>query len=237
MNAPNAGSWPSPGPLETASFPNQLRARVVTPGAQPRIHGYDVESDLAHNYSPSAVAFLAVTGELPNPEVEAALDAILVFAAPVSVACAPTHAAVLAQLCGAPWKSVISVAAIGLAEQVRFMLDEHEEFLNWLRTPSAEVPERYLATSDEEAATVERLRRELAYCRLHVPALVHRLAPAAAVIASLSRCGVTTRQALEVLLVWVRLPLVLAEASTQGIADLKNYPINLPQYVYEESDR
>jgi hypothetical protein len=202
---------------------------------QPRIHGYDVESDLAQNYSPSAVAFLAVTGELPTPEIAEALDRILVFASPVSVACAPTHAAVLAQLCGAPSTSILSVAAIGLSEQVRHSLDEHEELLQWLQAPNTPLPKRFQATNVEQEAIVERLRAALHECGLRVPALSQPLAPQAAVLAALYSCGLTTRRPLEVLLVWVRLPIVMAEAFAESVANFKNYPINLPRFVYEES--
>ena len=235
MSVPHTGSWPSPGPLETGLFPEQLTARVVTPGTQPRIHGYDVESDLALHYSPSAVAFLAVTGELPTPEVAAALDTILVFASPVSVAHAPTHAAVLAQLCGAPSTSILSVAAIGLSEQIKHMLDEHEELLQWLQAPIEPVPEQFQAATAEEKETVLRLDAALHKCGLRVPALSQPIAPQAAVLAALHACGLTTRRPLEVLLVWVRLPVVMAEAFAESIANFKNYPTNLPWFVYEES--
>lgn len=235
MNAPHSGSWPSPGPLEIELFPDHLTARVVTPGDQPRIHGFDVESDLACHYSPSAVAFLAVTGELPTSEIAEALDAILVFASPVSVAHAPTHAAVLAQLCGAPTSAILSVAAIGLSEQIKHMLDEHEELLQWLQTPNGPLPERFHAATVEEQESVLRLRSALHKCGLHFPNLSQPIAPQAAVLAALHACGLTARRPLEALLVWVRLPVVMAEAFAETVANFKNYPTNLPRFVYEES--
>jgi hypothetical protein len=216
-------------------FPDQLTARVVTPGAQPRIHGYDVESDLARHYSPSAVAFLAVTGELPSPEVAAALDTILVFASPVSVAHAPTHAAVLAQLCGAPSTSILSVAAIGLSEQIKHTLDEHEGLLQWLQATSEPLPERFRAATVEEAENVERLRGALYTCGFLPSVLSQSLSLQSAIFAALHACGLTTRRSLEMLLVWARLPVVMAEAFAESVANFKNYPTNLPRFVYEES--
>jgi hypothetical protein len=55
------------GPLEDAPFPEKLNARVVTPGANPRVHGYDVEGDLAAHYTSSETMLLCLTGELPEP--------------------------------------------------------------------------------------------------------------------------------------------------------------------------
>ncbi|HEX6764634.1 MAG TPA: hypothetical protein VF103_04130, partial [Polyangiaceae bacterium] len=54
------------GPLEKAPFPAQLTARVMTPGKNPRLHGYDVEGDLAAHYTTSELVLLSLTGELPS---------------------------------------------------------------------------------------------------------------------------------------------------------------------------
>ena len=234
MNGPTSGSWPSPGPLETGQFPDHLTARVVTPGAQPRIHGYDVESDLARHYSPSAVAFLAVTGELPTPETAEALDTILVFASPVSVACAPTHAAVLARLCGGDSSSILSVAAITLAEQIKYLLNEHETFLSWLKTTTGDIPEGFRAVDQEDIDAVQRLDVALRGVGLQVPVLARGPSRNAAILAALHACGLRARRQYEALLAWTRLPVVLAEALAEHATNFRHYPINLPHYVYEE---
>ena len=94
------------GPLDSgASFPARLTARVVTPGERPRVHGYDVEGDLALHYQPTDLLFLLLMGELPTPAVSRAFSVVLMFLAPVSVAHASTHAAVVGRLCGAPASS------------------------------------------------------------------------------------------------------------------------------------
>lgn len=235
MTVPAHGSWPSPGPLETGQFPAQLQARVVEPGAQPRIHGYDVQRDLAQHYSTASVAFLAVTGELPTPDAAVALDAALVFCSPVSIASAPTHAAALAKLCGAHGCSVISVAAIGLAEQARYLMDEHQELLQWLAAPTGELPERFRASTSLESDAVRHLVQALSPLDLYVPALDQRPTPNAAVLATLHACGLKTRSQFETLLVWARLPVVVAEALEESVGDFKNYAVNLPHYVYQES--
>jgi len=234
MNGPNSGSWPSPGPLELGQFPDQLTARVVTPGAQPKIHGYDVESDLARHYSPSAVAFLAVTGELPTPEVAAALDTILVFASPVSVACAPTHAAVLARICGGDSSAILSVAAITLAEQIKHLLNEHEQFLSWLKTATGDIPEVFRAVAQDDIEAVQRLNVALRGAGLQVPVLAQEPTRDAAILAALHACGLKARRQYEALLAWTRLPVVVAEALAEHATNFRHYPINLPHFVYEE---
>ena len=106
------------GPLEgSAAFPERLTARVVTPGERPRVHGYDVEGDLARHYQPSDLLFLMLKGELPPPAASRAFAVASMFLTPVSVAHASTHAAVVGRLCGATPRSSFGVAAIGAAEQ------------------------------------------------------------------------------------------------------------------------
>ena len=235
MTEANQSDRLSSGPLESGDFPEKLSARVVTPGRQPRLHGYDVEADLAQHYSPSEVAYLAITGELPEPDAAAALDAVLVFASPVSVACAPTHAAVLSQLCGANSGATLGVAAIALAEQAQFLLCEHEELLKWLNAPTTAFPRQFQSMKSEYRDAVERLVSALSPSRLAVPALSHEPAPDAAVIAVLHACGLRSSRQIEALLVWTRLPVVLAEAFAETEANFKNYPINRPRYEYEET--
>ena len=104
------------GPLESgAVFPARLTARVVTAGARPSVHGYDVEGDLARHYQASDLLFLTLMGELPSAAISRAFSVALMFLGPVSVAHASTHAAVVGRLCGTPTSSVFGVAAIGAA--------------------------------------------------------------------------------------------------------------------------
>jgi hypothetical protein len=221
------------GPLEVRSFPDVLTARVVTPGCRPLLHGYDVESDLALAYGPAEVMHLALTGELPEPAHAAALNVLLVFLAPLSVACAPTHAAVLARLSGAESSAMLAVASITLAEQSKQILEEHRTLLLWLNQPTGGLPPEYRTHDPEELAAVERL----------VVALDHTIQSSiwdqqptlmAALLSALFACGVRERHHLEALLVWARLPVVLSEAFSEKVANFKHYPINLPRFHYEE---
>jgi hypothetical protein len=223
------------GPLESGSFPETLTARVVTPGERPRIHGYDVEGDLARHYGPTDVLLLSLTGELPSPAAAAALRVALTFAAPVSVAHASTHAAVLARLCGSTVSSIIGVTAIALAEQARVVLDEHRALLAWLVAPTSELPLEHRARNAADSESVHRLRDALEHTGLSVPNLALGPARDAAILLVLAACGLRRREQLEGALVTARLPGAFAEAMAERVVDFAHYPINLPRYRYEES--
>jgi hypothetical protein len=222
------------GPLDVASFPETLTARVVTPGPRPRLHGYDVEGDLARHYGPTDVLALALTGELPTPEASAALGVALTFLAPVSVAHASVHAATIARLCGTTTGSTIGVAAIGLAEQARVLLDEHAELLSWLAAPKGALPERFRATEQADRAATARLRDALAETRLDAPALAEGPTRAAALLIVLFACGLRQRSQLEAAIVTTRLPGAVAEAMEVKVADFNLYATNLPRYQYQD---
>ena len=113
-----------PSPIDEMDVPEQLTARVVAPGDRPSIHGYDVQEDLSAHYGFGEVVLVALTGEAPTEAAGRAFGVALTFAAPASIAEAPTHAAALSRLCSAKPSSVSAVAAIGLAEQARHQLDE-----------------------------------------------------------------------------------------------------------------
>lgn len=221
------------GPLESGEFPDRLSARVVSPGAEPHLHGYDVEADLAKHYGMADGLLLTLTGELPSEQARAAFEVAWLFLAPVSVAEAGPHAAVLARLCGATASSTIGVAAIGLAEQARCLLTEHAELLGWLRAKSGELPSRYRAAVADPA--VDRLRDTLASTGLAVPALEQRPTRDAALISVLFACGLKRPELLQTAIVLARLPAALAEGFAERATNFGNYPINLPAFVYEEA--
>jgi hypothetical protein len=226
---------PLEGPLENgAAFPEVLTARVVTPGSAPRIHGYDVEGDLARHYQPSDVTLLMLTGELPEPAVSSAFAVALVFLAPVSVAHAATHSAVLGQLCGAPAASVFGVAAIGVAEHARYLVQEHAELLTWLGTPGQPLPARYQSRDNADVEAVQRLKAALSASGLDVPGLVQAPTRDAALVMLLFACGLSRPEQLTAALTWARLPSAIAEALAERPTNFANYPTNLPRFVYSE---
>jgi len=223
------------GPLEAASFPEKLNGRVVTPGARPRLHGYDVEGDLAVHYGTAELLFLSLTGELPARDAAKLLETALAFLAPVSVAHASTHSAVLARLCGAATSTTIGTAAIGLGEQARVLLDEHVTLLAWLEKPTDALPAEYRTTDPAERASVERLATALEKNGVALAVLGLEPTRSAALLCALHAAGLTSREQLEAAVVLSRLPTVLAEAFRETVANFRTYPTNLPLFQYEES--
>jgi hypothetical protein len=224
------------GPLEgKGAFPDQLTARVVTPGARPRLHGYDVEDDLAKHYSPTDLAFLSLTGELPTAEVAAAFGVALVFLVPVSIAHASVHGASLARLCGATTSAVLGVTAIGLAEQARSLLAAHAELLSWLEKKDGALPEAFRARTSEDREAVDRLRAALAVTGFGGLELEPCPSRDAALIMLLHAVGIRRGSQLEAAIVAARLPAAMAEALTGKVVNFNHYPINLPRYEYEAS--
>lgn len=225
----------APGPLESASFPDQLTARVVTPGDRPRIAGYDVESDLARHYAFSDILLLSLTGELPDARESAALTIALGFLAPVSIAHASTHGASLARLCGATTSSIIGVGCIGLAEQARVLVHEHLSLLAWLEENDGPLPQQYRASSEEERASVERLRQALSFAGFDRIDLSPNPTREAALVMLLFALGLRRPAQLEAAVVCARLPAAVAEALATKTTSFNHYPMNLPRYEYEES--
>jgi len=224
------------GPLEGgASFPAHLTARVITPGERPRVHGYDVEADLARHYQASDLLFLLLLGELPKAPVSRAFSVALMFLAPVSVAHASTHAAVVGRLCDAPSRSMFGVAAIGAAEHASSLLDEHRELLVWLLSPRGPLPERFRARDEADVAAVQRLTAALEPTGLSIPALAEGPSRDAALLMVLFAVGFTVRERLEAAIMLARLPSGIAEALAERPTNFGNYPINLPRFTYTEA--
>jgi len=236
MNDSETGSFT--GPIEETEWPERLRAHVVEPGPRPRVHGYDVQGDLARHYGFAEVALLALTGELPSEEAARAFDVALVFAAPISVAEAPAHAGVLAKLCGATAQGVIGTGAVALAEQAGFMLEEHGEILEWLAArradPTLEAPRSALSTDEEERAAVEGLAAALEGSGVGFLRDREDLGLVPAILLILDLCGLDTPEKLATAILVSRLPCVVAEACHVRAGLFQLYPMDLPPFRYEE---
>ncbi|HEY6463708.1 MAG TPA: hypothetical protein VIY73_26245, partial [Polyangiaceae bacterium] len=124
--------------------------------------------------------------------------------------------------------------ALALAEQTRVVLEEHRGFLEALSGCLEDVAPRQRSSSEEERASVDRLCGAIAPF-LHVPALAKDLSRPAAILAVLHACGLRTAERIEPALSFARLPFALAEALAAAPGTHLQYPVNLPQIVYEEN--
>ena len=236
------GAMRPDGPVESYAWPEKLEARVVAPGEAPRLHGYDVEGDLCANYSFSETLLLSLTGELPDEMQAAAFDVALQFLSPLSIAHAPTHAAVLARISGAPLGSVAAIAVVTLAERAREIVQEHAPFIAWLERwsvdPTAKLTPEFGPTSDADRASADRLQRALA--DRGVPSSArpagHELGRTPALLAALHFSGLKVAEQLEAAFVMGGLASTLAEARAWKFSEFRDYPMNLPRFVYEEGD-
>ena len=222
------------GPIEDHSFPTTLEARVTTPGPNPRLHGFSVEEDLALYYRYPELVLVALTGTLPDEIRGRAFDVALQFLAPVSVAEAPAHAAVLARICSARPSSVIAVACIALVERARHLMSEHRELFEWLDHGQGELPPRYRGHGEEDRASLERLRKALAAAGADVPTLGLGPNRWTAIFLTLHFAGLRRAEHWEAVLVMSGLAPVLAEAEAHAPCSFDHYPMDLPAFVYEE---
>jgi hypothetical protein len=226
---------PERGPVEAFAFPKRLRAHVVEPGPRPRVHGYDVHGDLTAHYSFAELVLLAESGELPDEEKGRCFETALCFAFPSGVNEAPGHSALLARLCGATDASVHAVAGVGLAEQAAFSVRTHEPWLAWLDSPTDPMPSGVQARTEDELRAVERLA-VLCGGPMPWPSTVCPTLEAAILAILYARCGLTSRSSLVTVLMIARLGTVAAEAFAVRPGSFRDYPMDLPRFVYRDSE-
>ena len=188
-------------PFDRASWPDKITAKVVEPGENPRLHGYDIQGDLAKHYRWSEAFFLSLTGELPKDEFAPALDIALIFLSSISVNEAPAHAAVLAGFCGTPTNTATSIVAITLAEQARTIIARYLK----------EKGQRAVSPRPPEQLTP--MQQRLAEIGLPVAMAGDYDNMAFAALSVLENCGLSKPGQLEAAWVMARLPVALAEAS------------------------
>lgn len=217
--------------LDAVDWPRQLQATAVRPGPDPRLYGYALETDLAANYAPPDVLYLALTGELPSVDASRGLEVAMAFLSCVGIDEGPAHAAFLARLCNAPAASVLQVAAVALCERGRFAVEELRDFLDWLDGGSAAPPMRYVTTDPDSAHSLERLRAALP-TSLVVPALRHSLTRSAGLAAVLHACGLGRPEQLEVVWTVAALAPTFAEAMTAKPLAFREYPMDTPAFRY-----
>jgi hypothetical protein len=209
----------------------------VTPGDDPRIYGYSVEADVARFGGFGESILLALTGELPSEEQRKAFDVALTFLAPLSVAEAPTHAAVLARICGARSTSVVGITAVALAERARHVLEPYVAVLAWFNTPNDPFPAACRAKSDSERSSVARLRGLLPGAFRDAEVFRHDPDRMTALLAALYCAGLRRVEQFEPVFVIASLAPAVAESFHRETASFRKYPMQLPAFEYREPER
>jgi hypothetical protein len=225
------------GPVEDHPWPARLTARVVAPGAAPRLHGFDLERDLACHYGFAELVLLALGGVAPTEAAGRAFEVALSWLGAITVAEAPAHAAVLARICGASSPGVIEVTALGLAEQAHARVRDHAALLTWLAGDGGgrtRPPRGFAARSAADRASVDRLRARLDEAGVHVPLLAHRPRPSreAALLATMFWCGLRRPEQLEAAWVIARLACAVAEGFAAEPLSFRDYPMRVPPIAY-----
>lgn len=224
-----------PGPIEATAWPPELTAHVVTPGHDPRLHGYSVERDLAKHGGFTETILLSLRGDLPSSTECRAAELALMFLAPLSVAEAPIHAAVLGRICGARSSAILGIAALALAERARHTLERYAPVLTWLQATSTPYPTGFTAPSRAEQESVQRL------AELMLPTApdlkIFRCDPdrTAAVLGLLHFAGLREREQLESVFVIASLAPTLAEAFAREPGSFHQYPMQVPAFEYTET--
>lgn len=226
------------GPVESYDWPKKLVGRVISPTEPPRVHGLDVWNDLARNYSFGETVLTTLRGEPPTEAEGAAFEQVMTFLLPLSVAEAPTHAAVLSRLCGALPGSSIAAGVVVLAEQVGALVQRYERLKTWLGAPLGGLPSEYLAGEAQPGtrALLEGLPDAIVG-QLH-PALrdAHVLTEALAV-ALLHLLGLRSATAVVGAFMCARLPALAAEVDRTKPGALRTYPMDMPPFRYREPNR
>lgn len=225
---------PYVGPFDREAWPDKLVAHAVAPGDDARIHGYAVAGDLARHYGVADVAWLSLRGELPTVRDRAAFEVALVLLAPVHIGQAPSHAAFLSRIAGAPPSATIAIGAVGLGEQAAAERTALAPWLAWLDAPSGPVPACALTTETLDGAAARRWLdgqlRDWFGADRGLP--FAPLSRAACALAVLHRLGLHDPLVAEAIAVWARLPSVIAEAAPAKAAAVRGYPARLPDYQY-----
>ena len=231
------------GPFDREQWPDRLPATVVDARGERRIHGYCARGDLADGHGIAAVAWLALRGELPSTSEHEAFNTALVLLAPVHVGESGSHAALLARIVGSRPSAIVSVAATALAEQGRSERESLAAWTAWLDAPAAnlaEIPPCALEREpspeaiEDQRALAARTTTWFGDARALPEAPV--LSRIACAHALLHRLGFRDPYAIEAVVVWARLLVVIAESTTVPIGGFREYPARLPDYRYVDDE-
>jgi len=214
--------------FEDSRFATQLGARVVDrSGAEPRIQGFDVTSDLARHFTFAEMALIALTGAEPTETVSTALQRALVLLSPIGVESAPSHLGVLTRLVSQSHAASVGTAANVLAQQAAACVAERAQLLDALREGGVPV----LGTTT--GGTTGSLGALFENCsRIAQQPWFVCLDQLSAAIAILFECGLRENWQLESALFLAWCPCVMAEVGSCQNDPIESYPINLPRFRY-----
>lgn len=221
------------GPIERHQWPEELQACVWSGGSRPRVHGYDLQGDIAQHYGMAELTLTSLRGHAPSREEGSLFEAVMLFLAPALVSEPPAHAAVVARTCDSRWPAIMACGSAVLAEQAQALVEQHTDLLDWLKEPSRSFPDSARCTDDREREAVGRFAARARQSMLSVPTLDHDPTLLAALIAAAHRCGLHDSERLSALITIARLPGVLAEA-LRPPGKLRAYPMDTPHFVYRE---
>lgn len=219
------------GPVEAVAWPSRLTGSVVDEEGV-RIHGYAAAADLARHYTFAEVCLLSLTGQAPEGGVGRLFERALVVLAPVPVGDAPAHAALLARICGARPSSITGVAGLVAAQGAEGFAEIAVAVRAW--GGRGALPPALRGGRARDRAARATLREVASAGVLDVPVLSRACSLEAAVAGALLACGVTAPWQIAAALTVARLPCAVAEACAEGAADMRTYPMRLPDYAYVE---
>lgn len=195
-----------------------------------------MEEDLAVHYSFVEASYLTLVGRLPVDDEAERFEVALSFLSVTTIAEAPAHSAMLAQLCGARHSAICGTGAMALAEQARFICDQHDDLWEWHRDPAARSPALKCDPREEDENSIAQLERVLELHNLPAVPQVPGGCRLAVLLALLIDCGLTKRWQVETAMVQARLAVVAAEAHGIRSRLFRKYPMDLPSFVYVEDD-
>lgn len=207
-------------------WPDRLRGRAVACEAgEDRLFGYAVVRDVARNYRFSDLVYLGITGQLPDAVSSERFHVALCAAAPVSVAEASSHAAVLARLSGSTFASALATGLLIATDRARHIVARHAGLLAWLAAPVDDPPVEGADSADH--AWVANLA---ATAEVELPAVGRQ----GALLALFHAAGLRQPEHFEAAIVAAQVATLSAEALQTGPHHLGEYPVKTPEFRYVE---
>jgi hypothetical protein len=219
-----------PGPIDDFTWADTYAARVLSPNGR-ELHGYDVEADLARNYSFPELILTALTGAPPEPAIGDAFGRALSFLSVIAPAEAPIHTAELSRLIGAQPGATVASACLGRSERASSIIAAHKPLLDWLDCPNTPYP-RSRDADEHDRESLERLRAALAPTKVLPEIFDHNPTRTEALLGVLHACGI--RRPEQLITVWTlgAMASAMAEALAFTPLDFPAYPLKLPDFDY-----